>query len=227
MINFGLKRGYNFREVKIPCGTGKEDYLRILLYEVGPAIEQLEDRKLINGFHFIRHDDFDLRISSADWSKKPEIQEVLITFGIDGSLLTTYCDLEDDLYGVITSNFLEIISRSILISLFNGRRASKERSLLDLRTNQNHYMSNLFGLTNWEEALDHFRDGKHQSAVALCFNQISLFEFQQEIISLRKDLRSMLRETKKIKWQSSEVEDKRRERVIFIMQKVLLSKNAN
>lgn len=77
VIALGLKP-QNFREVKIPY-NGKDDYLRIIIEVIAPLIEELERKKLIDGFHYIMHQELDLRISIPYHENVQEVDDVLKT----------------------------------------------------------------------------------------------------------------------------------------------------
>jgi hypothetical protein len=74
----GLKSSYVFKETHITTSCERSDIHRVLKRSVAPAIRDLESEKLTNGFHYIVHENIDLRLSSDDWPQhESRIREVL------------------------------------------------------------------------------------------------------------------------------------------------------
>lgn len=170
---FGFKTRYHFRQTQIDLHEEAEkagmpldglDQLPGLLYfvigtKVAPAIRELEDRGLINGFYFILHANLDLRLSCDAWEEKERaIRNVLTNNGISPEL-AHYSGLKDDDFHNLDDNNLEMNSRFVMAYVAVRDQASpEERSRMShaVPARWIHYLYNQFGYANLEEAIDKF-----------------------------------------------------------------------
>ena len=84
---YGLKDTFDFKEIHFPTTSELTDIHSIIRKKVGPLIFDLENKKLINSYHFILHKDIDLRLSTFDWiSNEPKIKDILCLHNIDDNL---------------------------------------------------------------------------------------------------------------------------------------------
>ena len=135
---FGFKTRYHFRQTQIDVDEEAKnagmsladlDQLPSVLHfvirtKVLPAILELENRELINGFYFIMHEKLDLRLSCDSWEEKEqEIRTVLTNNGISPELVH-YKGLKDDDFENLDDNNLEMNSR-FCIGLLTDLGASK------------------------------------------------------------------------------------------------------
>lgn len=199
--NFGLKDKFDFREVNINYTRGvplvPDLYLYCCLLDdfIAPAIEMMEEENLLNGFHFINHNGIDLRLSSLDWEKnKDRVEEILKIYGTFLTVpnltsqeyrLHPYGDLNNDLVGIVAANFLETVSRCVLAEVRADGKAS--------RFKLSHYLNNLYGFWNANEALSYLITGEYQAVVSLIHKQMNLKQFQQLMKTHRKKMKKMLK----------------------------------
>ena len=144
-----------------------------LFFEIVPLLVELEERKLINGFHFIIHENIDLRLSCEDWSgrKGDKIVDVLRKVDLPYSF-DRWSGLDPDLYGgepgvASCYNNLESNSRLIIGLLRadyeedkNPVKAQREvfrRKRQSFITSQwPHYLRSQYGIDNELEAMVDF-----------------------------------------------------------------------
>jgi hypothetical protein len=166
----GLKTDYNFKEVRIflPRKRTVKDIHDKIFLKIIPVIEVLEQRKLINGFHFILHEHIDLRLSCKYWEKKEYIiADILKVWGISDPLVPWF-GLDPNLYGgeagvSLCYNNLEFNSRlvmGIIQANYTGDREPhrKKRAIFEQQrynfvyTQFPHYLRAQFGIQNALEA---------------------------------------------------------------------------
>ena len=180
----GLKEKWNFKEVHIP--VLKSNAHIIILEVVLPVIEELEGKNLINGFHFIFHDDLDLRLSSVNWrSSKKAIQKILKEYDLPDTL-EDWGPLPPRMYGgkwgeILCYNNLEFNSRLIL-GLLQARDCAESAITRDqlymlLYSQWNHYLFFQYGI-NDEEIGILFRNSLRRLS-----NRIDEMEVRQSIDS--------------------------------------------
>jgi hypothetical protein len=170
---FGFKTRYVFRQTQIDVNEEAKkagvslaglDELPNVLHsaisaKVSPAILELENRELINGFYFIMHEKLDLRLSCDSWEEKEQdIRAVLEKNGISPKLVP-YSGLKDDDLGNLDDNNLETNSRFVLAYLAIWDQASQEERKQMARAvpaRWIHYLYDQFGYTNLAEAINKF-----------------------------------------------------------------------
>ena len=170
---FGFKTRYHFRQTQIDVDEEAKnagmsladlDQLPNVLHfvirtKILPAILELEQRELINGFYFIMHEKLDLRLSCDSWEEKEQdIRIVLTNNGIPPELVH-YKGLKDDDFKNLDDNNLEVNSRFVLAYLSIGDRASQEhRNQMSRAAPARwiHYLYNQFGYTNLAEGISKF-----------------------------------------------------------------------
>ena len=166
----GLKTNYNFKEVRIflPRKRTVGDIHDKIFFKIIPIITDLEEGRLINGFHFILHEHIDLRLSCSNWDKKGGmIEDGLNALWIEDSLVP-WIGLDPNLYGDevgvnLCYNNLEFNSRlimGIIQANYTGDREpyKKRRALFEEQRNNfiyaqfPHYLRAQFGIQNALEA---------------------------------------------------------------------------
>ena len=191
--SLGLKTRYSFKETHVPTSRQKDHILQQLRGIVAPAVTELEERRLINGFHHIVHTDIDLRLSCEDWAVHgSEIGAVLVRHSIDAGL-KDWGPMPPERYGgplgvLLCYNNLEFNSRLCLALaevMHGAADAPTLTSQRDLCPHQwVHYLCNQSGCLNAEQILfevnDAFRwlqaligDGLNPDAIALARDLIA------------------------------------------------------
>ena len=157
-----LRSQYVFKETRVPAAPRMQDIRQVLETVVAPAIRELEAKGLLDGFHYLRHTDIDIRLSCNDWpAKESAIQQVLEQYSI-ASNLVDWEGLSPDEYGgelgvILCYNNLEFNSRLCLPLLESIHEAAQQdnplRDQLDRLSPHQwvHYLANQTGYGNMRQ----------------------------------------------------------------------------
>lgn len=201
----GLRPSYVFKQTHIPWAPD-QGRIRLLLKDaIAPVIRDLESRRLIDGFHYIVHEQIDLRLSCHDWPQhEANIRHILKVHSVSADLrdYDDRVEMPPEKYGgetgvLLCFNNLEFNSRLCLalIELMSGTNDRTARQCLaSLCPHQwVHYLCNQFAVLNSDQISFELHD-------ALCWLRQSLSRLEnargrfssEELHQERDALRSLL-----------------------------------
>lgn len=163
----GLRSSYTFKETHVSTTRDRHDVQEQLRRVIAPVVRQLESRRLIDGFHYIVHQQIDLRLSCNDWHDcEAPIRGVLSDHGIPSDLTDWALQPPEDYGGeigiLLCYNNLEYNSR-LCLALAELIAETQDEVI---RTRQEglcphqwlHYLCNQFGYLNLDQIAFEFND---------------------------------------------------------------------
>ena len=143
--------------------------IKVTFSDQSTLVLRLEAKGFLDGFHYIKHADIDIRLSCNDWpAKESSIQQVLEQYSI-ASNLVDWEGLSPDEYGgelgvILCYNNLEFNSRLCLPLLESIHEVTQQDNPLRDQLERLsphmwvHYLANQTGYLNWDQIVFEFND---------------------------------------------------------------------
>lgn len=170
------KVNLKYKQVVVPKGIRKKGGMLFDVFQatvkdlIMPAVAELENRCLLDGFYIMNHAGLDLRLAAKDWNiNEDQIRKILDGHGIHGPLVDyEYAGADVNKQTHLTDAFLRFNTKLLFSYLKLKEDGFEEESIgkwIPLRPAfYAHYLFNQWGYRNVEEAVvyDYCADSQYK-----------------------------------------------------------------